>query len=89
MKNLKFRTLNLLYLVFGVVFISSCVGVETPNFTEENPFIVGKVDTYKDTLARYTAKEYTFKFDEWLGEKQSFVAAQNLYNIGDTVRLAK
>lgn len=90
MKTLKLQRVTRYfgYILLCAVF-TSCVGVETPNFTEGKPFIVGKIYTYKDTLARYTAKDFTFRFNEWLAEKQSFVAKQNLYNIGDTVRLAK
>lgn len=54
----------------------------------ENPFIVGKIVSYNDSLAEYSTKKFNFSLIDALAGKATFIAKTGLYQIGDTVRLA-
>jgi len=86
----KLRTVSRYFInaVLAAVFLSSC-GYERARFDcGKNPFIVGKIKSYNDSLSEYSAKKFNASFTDLLGGKATFIAKSGLYQIGDTVRLS-
>ena len=80
--------LLLAILLLSAVLLSSC-GYEKTRFNcGEYPFIVGKIQSYDDSLCEYSAKKFNASFSDLFGGKATFIAKPGLYQIGDTVKLS-
>lgn len=77
-----------LFAVLAALLLSSC-GNEPVINTEENPFVIGRIEKVGDNQARYERQ----KWDVTLGNfastgKQSITVDKQLpYQVGDTLRL--
>lgn len=80
-------------IVFCVIVFTSCMGVETPVFTDNvsnlRPFVVNNIRAIDEKNCVYITNKWNFAFDEVFSTKASFVAKKGLFQIGDTVTVCK
>ena len=90
-----------LYLFLCIIALSSCVGVETPIFSDNckneaikgdpffKPFIVHKIERFDENNSRYTSDNHNALILEGFSKMPSFIAKNGLFVIGDTVKICK
>jgi len=76
-----------LYAVLAAVLLSSC-GNEPTIHTEENPFIIGRIEMTGDNQWRYERQKWDIGLGNFLSTgKQSITIDKQLpYQVGDTLR---
>jgi hypothetical protein len=77
-----------LYAVLAAVLLSSC-GNEPVIHTEDNPFIIGRIEKVDDNKWRYERQEWDVTLGNFASTgKQSITVDKQLpYQVGDTLRL--
>lgn len=76
-------------MCFVMVILSSCIGVETPRLTKENPFIVTKVKVYDLENNAYTGGKFVEMFGQFWAYHQTVIAPRGMFNVGDTIKVCK
>lgn len=85
MKTIK----NVLFLIGISLILSSCLGVETPTFTEEQPFIIKEIRSMGKTSNAYVGSKFYNAFGQLIAYHATIIAPKGLFNVGDTIKFKK